>query len=300
MPSMCRRRRRSANAASAGGAGSGIENTSSASGAPPPPARRRRARPRRHRRTAPRPRNGCRARGGRRCGRRAPRPGRARAARPAAAGRRAGWTEPPGSATSTAASTVRQRGRAGHLVHDRQGRVDAVADQHRVVAADDRAADVPAAGARVAQRRGRLLEVLVLHDRDRRAGRRACQRRQPPQQANADAETGRRRAGGHRDGRPPEVELLVVRPLDQRRLDRSQLGEQQPGYRLAQPPRSPVDELAHAGGAGERSLRARSRGAQDEQELRRPAGRDAGEGDLRGGVADVHAGDDHVTRPRRR
>ena len=64
-------------------------------------------------------------------------------------------------------------------------------------------------------------------------------------------------------------------------------------HRLAEPALGPGDELAHARSAGCRALRPGGRGAPHPEEVGSRAGRDPGDGELRGGVADVDPGDEH-------
>ena len=198
----------------------------------------------------------------------------------------------PATATSSAASApARQDRRVGHLVDDRQAAVEAVADQHGVVALDDHAGDaVPALARRAQLRPRRPRSPRRARSRARPRGRAspsssASRRRRPP----AAPAPGRRLADGAHDGVAREVELLEPAELDEAGVDRVELGQQQPVQRLAEAPLGARDELAHARGAGRRALRAGRRDAPDAEEVGRGARREARDGELRRGVADVDA-----------
>ena len=188
----------------------------------------------------------------------------------------------------------RQDRRIRHLVDDRQVAVEAVADQHRVVALDDHARDPVAALARGAQVGGGVLEVLVQHDRQHGLRARvAVQLREPAQAPAGGSGPGRRLADRAHHGVAREVQLLEPPELDQAGVDGVELGEQQAVHGLAQPPLGARDELADPRGAGGRALRSRRLGAPHAQEVGCAAGHEAGDGELRRGVADIDASDQH-------
>ena len=96
-----------------------------------------------------------------------------------------------------------------HLVDDREVAVEAVADQHGVVALHDHARDAVAALTRGAQPRRGVLEILVQHDREHRLGARgAVQLVQPAQPPARRPRPGRRLADRTHDGIAREIELL--------------------------------------------------------------------------------------------
>ena len=181
-----------------------------------------------------------------------------------------------------------------HLVDDRQAAVEAVADQHGVVALHDHARDAMAALARGAQAGRGVLEVLVQHDREHGlAARGAVQLGQAAQAPACGAGARGRLAHGPHDGVAREVELLQPPELDEPGVDRVELGQQQAVQRLAEPPLGARDELAHARGAGRRALRARRGGPPDAEEVGRGARREPRHGELGRRVADVDARDQH-------
>ena len=114
------------------------------------------------------------------------------------------------------------------LVDDRQPAIEAVADQHGVVALHDHAGDAVAALAGRAQVRGGVLEVLVQDDREHRVGARvAVQLGQPPQAPAGGTRARRRLADRAHDGVAREVELLQAPELDEAGVDRIELRQQQ-------------------------------------------------------------------------